>query len=304
MEFKLTEPKKQFSSEALLEDLKQVSIDLGTNNISISEYKKHGNFSYQTLKKRFGSWAKALENAGLEKSKRSWGGDLSETRIPEELLISDMKYVSKKLKKDSITIDDYEKFGKFGSSAICRRFGGWNNAKTKARLKVGRTYNSTEEDYFENIASVWEQLGRQPKYQEMTAPLSKLNISSYERKYGSWRTALEKFIEYVGKKDKTLKIEKETNTKSLRNQKKLKKIISSKVKEKARTNRTANLKQRFKVMKRDGFKCVMCGASPAKDPSVVLHIDHIIPWSKGGETVEKNLQTLCQNCNLGKSNIS
>ncbi|MBO5914452.1 MAG: HNH endonuclease, partial [Clostridia bacterium] len=38
-------------------------------------------------------------------------------------------------------------------------------------------------------------------------------------------------------------------------------------------------KLRYKVLKRDNFKCCACGASPAKDPSVELHIDHIVPWS-------------------------
>ena len=38
----------------------------------------------------------------------------------------------------------------------------------------------------------------------------------------------------------------------------------------------------------------------AKNPAVELHIDHIYPWSKGGETVEENLQTLCSICNYGK----
>ena len=60
-------------------------------------------------------------------------------------------------------------------------------------------------------------------------------------------------------------------------------------------------KLRYQVLKRDNFKCCACGASPAKDPSVELHIDHIIPWSKGGETTIENLQTLCSRCNLGKS---
>ena len=69
-----------------------------------------------------------------------------------------------------------------------------------------------------------------------------------------------------------------------------------------RTNRTANLRQRFRVIKRDGFKCVVCGASPATTLGLELNIDHVVPWSKGGETVEDNLQTLCQNCNQGKSN--
>ncbi|MCL4507775.1 MAG: HNH endonuclease [Chloroflexi bacterium] len=34
-----------------------------------------------------------------------------------------------------------------------------------------------------------------------------------------------------------------------------------------------------------------------------LHVDHILAWSKGGETVLENLQTLCSVCNLGKSNV-
>jgi 5-methylcytosine-specific restriction endonuclease McrA len=34
----------------------------------------------------------------------------------------------------------------------------------------------------------------------------------------------------------------------------------------------------------------------------MLHVDHIKPWSLGGLTVDENLQTLCEPCNLGKSN--
>jgi 5-methylcytosine-specific restriction endonuclease McrA len=35
---------------------------------------------------------------------------------------------------------------------------------------------------------------------------------------------------------------------------------------------------------------------------VTLHVDHIVPVSRGGLTLDDNLQTLCQECNLGKSN--
>ncbi len=31
-----------------------------------------------------------------------------------------------------------------------------------------------------------------------------------------------------------------------------------------------------------------------------IHIDHIVPVSKGGKTVPSNLQVLCAKCNLGK----
>lgn len=69
------------------------------------------------------------------------------------------------------------------------------------------------------------------------------------------------------------------------------------------TTRVISDKLRYQVLKRDNFKCCACGASPAKDSSVELHIDHIVPWSKGGETTMENLQTLCSKCNLGKSDL-
>ena len=80
-------------------------------------------------------------------------------------------------------------------------------------------------------------------------------------------------------------------------------VTNRKAKESSKAkSRTISDKLRYTVLKRDNFKCCACGASPAKDPSVELHIDHIIPWSKGGETVLENLQTLCSRCNIGKSN--
>ena len=56
---------------------------------------------------------------------------------------------------------------------------------------------------------------------------------------------------------------------------------------------------RYDVMKRDGFKCVLCGASAQRD-GVKLHVDHIKPVSKGGKTELSNLRTLCERCNFGK----
>lgn len=57
---------------------------------------------------------------------------------------------------------------------------------------------------------------------------------------------------------------------------------------------------RTKVMRRDSFRCRMCGASQSE--GITLHVDHILPVSHGGLTVLENLQTLCAPCNLGKGN--
>lgn len=56
---------------------------------------------------------------------------------------------------------------------------------------------------------------------------------------------------------------------------------------------------RYDVLKRDHFRCQICGAS--QTDGVKLHVDHIVPVSKGGKTELSNLRTLCDMCNLGKS---
>lgn len=56
---------------------------------------------------------------------------------------------------------------------------------------------------------------------------------------------------------------------------------------------------RYDILRRDGFRCQICGSS-AQD-GVKLHVDHIIPVSRGGLTVPSNLRTLCDRCNMGKS---
>ena len=56
---------------------------------------------------------------------------------------------------------------------------------------------------------------------------------------------------------------------------------------------------RYDIMRRDGFRCVLCGARAAEGAK--LHVDHIKPIAKGGKTEASNLRTLCDRCNLGKS---
>lgn len=57
---------------------------------------------------------------------------------------------------------------------------------------------------------------------------------------------------------------------------------------------------RWQVFKRDNWKCCACGRGSQQN--VILHVDHIVPRSKGGADTLDNYQTLCSECNAGKSN--
>ncbi len=60
---------------------------------------------------------------------------------------------------------------------------------------------------------------------------------------------------------------------------------------------------RYVVLKKRGAKCECCGATP--DHGKLMHVDHIKPRSLFPELEldENNLQVLCEECNIGKSNL-
>lgn len=51
---------------------------------------------------------------------------------------------------------------------------------------------------------------------------------------------------------------------------------------------------RAAIYARDGHRCVTCGATEN------LSLDHIFPYSLGGEDTKENLQTMCRSCNSRK----
>jgi 5-methylcytosine-specific restriction endonuclease McrA len=77
------------------------------------------------------------------------------------------------------------------------------------------------------------------------------------------------------------------------------KKIKSKAKVTQKNSRHIPRSIRVDVLRRDNYRCVFCGVSAKK---AELQIDHIIPFSHGGNNTINNLQTLCSDCNLGKSN--
>ena len=93
-------------------------------------------------------------------------------------------------------------------------------------------------------------------------------------------------------------IEKNTTIKELKNIKEsadeILKTLWYKVDE-----RNVNKKIRFDILVRDNFTCNYCWRSA---PDVILHIDHMLPFSKWWKTTTDNLITSCSDCNLWKKN--
>lgn len=215
---------------------------------------------------------------------------------PDEELLEDLRRSAKALGRETITMAEYEVVGNTHPSTIQRRFGSWPKALKLAGLQLSRSkIGITDDELFENIKSLWISLGRQPRYTEVKATSSLFSAGTYENRFGSWSKALGRFVEWVNSDSPNQSQEnlEEQNATGTTTQ-----IPSAK----RRTRREISDRQRFRILVRDGFRCKSCGASPLIQPGVELHVDHILPWSKGGETTDDNLESKCKQCNLGKGN--
>jgi diadenosine tetraphosphate (Ap4A) HIT family hydrolase len=56
---------------------------------------------------------------------------------------------------------------------------------------------------------------------------------------------------------------------------------------------------RYQALAASGGRCALCGVTKKQ---ATLHVDHIIPRSRGGKNTSENLQILCWECNCSKTN--
>lgn len=290
--------------EDIIKDIDRVAKQLNVSYLSISQYKQHGKYSQCAIQNHFGTWTKALALAGLRNERNSE----DRKRIKDSEYLMDLKRVAKLMKSETVTLSNYEQFGKYPSGMFFHRFKTWDNALILAELQpTGLSLKRiSEQECYNEIERIWRLLGKQPTSNDIRK-LSKYSLDTFTRRFGGWRNALSSFVEYINEnreEDNNEGLQETEKSPIEGGEKEI--IVETAIRVRStqkRTSRNINTRLRFKVLQRDHFRCCACGASPAKDSNVELHVDHIIPWSKGGETVMENLQTLCSKCNLGKSNM-
>lgn len=204
--------------------------------------------------------------------------------VSDEEILLDMQHAARSAGTSVLSQRLYSEFGRYDATTCSRRFGSWNRAVTAAGLEIANEVNIPDERLFENLMLLWEHYGRQPRRAELAEPPSRVSWGAYRRRFGSWMDGLTQFVAYANSREAGTPIQAKATGGHI-------------------TSRDPSLRMRFRVLKRNNFSCRACGASPPLTPGLQLHVDHIKAWSAGGETVEGNLQTLCDRCNLGKSNV-
>lgn len=299
MEFKLHRL-SDYSDEALIAELRRVAESVPSGALTRAVFDANARASASTVIKRFGGWKEALEAAGLlsryggqpvtDRMRRQPGKSTIRERVIEEL-----RTVASKLGRPDFTVEEFNTHAPFSAGPVRSHFKTWRAALEAAGLRAGtHSIRYSDEECFENLLKVWTHFGRPPRYRDMCSPPSTVGGKAYVGRWGTWVKALEAFVERVNSDSVQDPPTSEPAPATLEN-----KLQS----DDERDDRRIRLGLRYRTLVRDSVKCVLCGASPATDPLCKLHIDHVLPHSKGGATALENLRTLCECCNLGKSNL-
>lgn len=218
--------------------------------------------------------------------------------LPKHVVLEELRRVAKHY--------DYRRFSRHEFDAIataCKgstvinKFGSWANALNAIGIALkqhkANRKQITDKDLLAELGRIWSGIGHRPSKAEWEASDAKYSYSTYKFRFDGWLNACAKFIEFVSGELAEEEIEVREGTKEKIT------LVTPIPPEKIRY---VPLKLRLKVFQRDNFKCVFCGKSPVTHNGCDLHIDHIIPFAKGGKTALENLQTLCKECNWGKGN--
>lgn len=278
---------EEYSDDALLSELRRVADALKGQRLTIERFNSLAKVHSTTIRTRFGSWTAALDRAGISEAIAPRYKPL----VREDILRALREYAAEN-PGESVTRNAIAARLGVDANNLTRRFGQWEKLLAEIGLTpvpLGRRY--TDEECFENLLNLWTHYGRQPHHAELKRPPSAIGPKAYVRRWGGWRAALAAFVKRVNETDTAGEVPPLTGPSNPPIPLATPSVV---------TARSISLSLRYRILCRDRFRCVLDGASPAKDPSIELHVDHIVPWSRGGLNVESNLRTLCSRCNLGK----
>lgn len=172
--------KKQSIPESeLLDELIRLSTELGRTPTSRDVAEK-GEYAPSNYSNKFGSWNRAVREAGLEPTRRR--------DIPKDELLTELKRLADEL-GHAPTVEEMKQRGKFGVSTYSKEFGSWNDALQEADLELNRRQNVDESKLLEEVSRLYDEFDRSPSADIMSRN-GDFAVSTYRRVFGSWNNAL------------------------------------------------------------------------------------------------------------------
>ncbi|MBL9185921.1 MAG: HNH endonuclease [Opitutaceae bacterium] len=282
--------RRRISNQELIAELQRFSKFYGPSDRTQRNYDKWPEraFCSQTFRTYLGPWKVALTNLGLkyEPTERQ---RFSDREIEEEL-----RRFAEATPAKSRTLSRFKNWqGKrISEHSISRKYGTWHDALHALEIECpGRSKSKklSDDDVLEAVERIW----RWTRLKRDVSPPSQGHFIEYSKQHAdgvSVGTIFNRFgcfepfmIAFGGwKRGEVTKSD----------------LLTRLQKKPSRTNISKGL--RYQLLVDSKFSCSACG--PKRKQEKQLHIDHIIPVSKGGTNARENLRVLCEDCNLGRGN--
>ncbi len=202
-------------------------------------------------------------------------------------LINSLKEYARVHNVDSFGMRDYDSWDKriASSETIRVRLESWGKALQLAGCRVVRGHKLDIKAMVEAFRECWRENGSVPTLRKLDAFLehhnSPFRTKSYAKVFGGLGPLAKRIVAV------------QNGTLSENELYQPRRVAPPR-------DRAVPLRIRHAVLKRDGYRCVNCGADPSRDKTVRLEVDHALAVSRGGASTVDNLQTLCWACNQGK----
>jgi hypothetical protein len=285
--FSFPEVRRRYSDAELLADLRAFGAEFGPRDRTMFNYRDwpQRRFHHYTIIAQLGTWIQALQLAGLDHQTRQRNAP---TTADVE---AELRRFAKATGVASRTLASFKEWRhrKISASAITRHFGSWYDAFQELGIAVpGRTKSTrhSEEEIIEAVERIWRWCGRPPSAEDFKKYARThddgISFAAVYYRFGALKPFLAAFVQW-----------------------KQGKLTLSQFLTGARMGRLRDPvrpKVRYALLNARNYTCDTCGRSPKLHVGTVLHIDHIIPVSKGGTDDPSNLRVLCQTCNIGRGN--
>jgi hypothetical protein len=278
--------RRRFSDDELLADLQAFAAVFAPHESTMANYRSWNRrrFHDHTICAQLGGWIEALRRAGV---KYAAHGSKGPTREEVEADIRRFAKVTPVAERTWATFRSW-RGRRVSAHSVKQHLGPWHAALTALGIEVpgrSRSVRHSDEELLAPIERVWRWCGRYPSaldFRKYSAVHNDgiSNAAIYYR-FGPVRPFLAAFAEW------------KQGRMTMRD------LLLFGDTERARRE-PISPGLRHRVVHAANSTCACCGRSPANTRGLAVHVDHIVPVSKGGSDDVSNLQVLCADCNLGK----
>ncbi len=195
---------KNYPDEALLDEVRRVAEVIGQPVLTRAGFTRESGISADALARRFGSWRKVLELAGLGHMLFGADEDARRTYLgwyTDEQMLDELRSAAELVGKPVLMERDFRCHSTISINAITQRFGSWQAALERAGIGHMYFYTAegaahlahikyTDDQMLEEVRRVAKLVGKPVLSTPDFTKRSNISLTTYKR-FGNWRTVLE-----------------------------------------------------------------------------------------------------------------